>query len=115
MPMGRKTKLALTVGATTVVVLTGAGWAIASDGEDADDTPIEGSALQQAEDAALAETGGGTVVGTEVDDDPEGYYEVEVRLDDGSQIEVNLSRDFEVRGTEDESDEGEDESGEQDD
>lgn len=107
MPMGRKTKLALTVGATTVVVLTGAGWALASDGEDADDTPIEGAALQQAEDAALAETGAGTVIGTEVDDDAEGYYEVEVSLDDGSQVEVNLDRDFQVLGTENESDEDE--------
>ncbi len=121
MPMGRKTKLGLTIGATAVLVLTGAGWAVVSDGEDADDTPIEGAALQRAEDAALAETGGGTVTGTEVDDDAEGYYEVEVVRDDGTQVEVNLDRDFQVLGTELESDEdagGDDEtddSGEPDD
>jgi uncharacterized membrane protein YkoI len=106
--MGRKTKLGLTLGATAVIVLTGTGWALASDGEDPDDTPIEGAALQRAEDAALAETGGGTVSSTEVDGDAEGYYEVEVSRNDGSQVEVNLDRDFQVLGTEDESDERDD-------
>ena len=51
------------------------------------------------EDAALEETGGGEVTGTEVGDE-ESYYEVEVTLDDGSQVDVQLDRDFQVVGSE---------------
>jgi hypothetical protein len=57
------------------------------------DTPITGGALAQASDAALAEMGGGTVTGTEVGDE-DSYYEVEVTLDDGSQVDVQLDESF---------------------
>lgn len=107
----RNKKAGVVVGGVTLLVLAGAGAAIASAGDDdhGSDQPITGSALEKAEDAALEETGGGTVVETEADDD-ESPYEVEVELDDGSQVEVELDENFDVLGTEkdDDSDEGND-------
>ena len=50
-------------------------------------------------DAALAFTGEGRVTGTEVGDE-ESYYEVEVTLDDGSEVDVQLDKNFEVVGSE---------------
>ena len=63
------------------------------------ETPITGPAFDQATEAALSYTGGGTVTDTEVDDE-ESYYEVEVTLDDGTQIDVQLDEGFAVVGTE---------------
>lgn len=69
-------------------------------GEPADsDTPLTGTALDQAVAAALAHTGGGEVTETEIGDDGAAYG-VEIRLDDGSQVEVNLDDNFEVIGSE---------------
>ena len=65
------------------------------DQNEAPDTPIAERDLGRASDAALAHTGEGTVSGTEVDDE-ESYYEVEVTLDDGSQVDVQLDEDFNV-------------------
>jgi uncharacterized membrane protein YkoI len=92
--MNRK-QTVITAAAAAVVVLGGGGAALAGSDDDATDRPIEGPALDQAEDAALQETGGGEVTGTEVGDE-ESYYEVEVTLDDGSQVDVQLDRDFQV-------------------
>lgn len=78
----------------------GGGVAIAAAGDDdATDTPITGAALERAKAAALAHTGGGRVTGTEVGDE-ESLYEVEVTLDDGSQVDVQLDEGFEVVGSE---------------
>ena len=63
------------------------------------DQAIGGSALDQASAAALAHTGGGQVTDTEVGDE-ESYYEVEVQRDDGTQVDVQLDRDFNVVGGE---------------
>jgi uncharacterized membrane protein YkoI len=78
----------------------GAGLAQASTVEEPGegDTPITGSALEQASAAALAETGAGRVTGTEVGDE-ESLYEVEVTLDDGTEIDVQLDADFAVVST----------------
>jgi uncharacterized membrane protein YkoI len=62
-------------------------------------------ALEQASKAALGHTGGGSITGTEVGDE-ESYYEVEVTLDDGSQVDVQLDEAFNVVG-----DEADDEDG----
>ncbi len=64
------------------------------------EAPIGGSALDQASAAALQHTGGGQVTETEVGDE-ESYYEVEVTLDDGSQVDVQLDRGFAVVGSAD--------------
>ena len=60
---------------------------------------ITGDALAHASQAALAHTGGGRVTDTEVGDE-ESYYEVEVTLDDGSQLDVQLDESFHVVGGE---------------
>ncbi len=91
-------KKRLAVIATVVVTLgaASAGIAIASGGDDdAADTPIAGTDLQKASAAALASTGGGRVTGTEVGDE-ESYYEVEVTLDGGGQVDVQLDKSFNV-------------------
>ena len=90
-----KRRVVVVVGATAALALVGVGAAVASSDDDATDRAIQGSALQEATDAALAETGQGKVTGTEVDDE-ESYYEVEVTLDDGSQVDVQLDRAFQV-------------------
>ena len=79
-----------------VVVAGGTGLAIASAGDD--DQPLTGSALDQATAAALAHTGGGTVVESEVGDDGAAYG-VEIRLEDGRVVEVALDADFKVIGS----------------
>ena len=74
------------------------GAALAGD-DDGDEKPITGDALAKASAAALAETGEGKVTGTEVGDE-ESYYEVEVTLDNGDQVDVQLDKSFDVVGTE---------------
>ena len=68
-------------------------------GNEAPDQPIGGSDLDKASAAALAHTGGGQVTDTEVGDE-ESYYEVEVSRDDGTQVDVQLDRSFQVVGGE---------------
>jgi hypothetical protein len=87
----------------------GGGAALAAGGDDdATETPITGADLQKASAAALAHTGQGKVTATEVGDE-ESYYEVEVTLDNGSQVDVQLDKSFNVVGSEGDRDEsGED-------
>lgn len=95
-----KRKLAV---AAALVVGAGAasgGAAIAAGGDDdGTESPITGSALDNATTAALEHTGGGTVTGTEVGDE-ESYYEVEVTLDGGRQVDVQLDKSFNVVSSE---------------
>ncbi len=82
---------------TTVAALAAAGGTAIAAGagdDDATDRPISGSALEKAKAAALAEEPG-KVTETEVGDE-ESYYEVEVTRPDGSQVDVQLDRDFNV-------------------
>jgi uncharacterized membrane protein YkoI len=92
-----RTKIWIAGGAAALLVAgTGAGIAAASGhGDDGEGRPITGQALDRASATALQETGGGRVTGSEVGDE-EGYYEVEVTLDDGSQVDVHLDRSFKV-------------------
>ena len=105
----RTRKKVFTGVATAALVLGGVGVAAASGGDDdGSERSITEEALQKASDAALAHTGEGKVTGTEVGDE-EGYYEVEVTLDDGSQVDVQLDESFAVVGDEaDEENEGAD-------
>ena len=75
------------------VIGAGTGMALAAASDD--DEPLRGSTLDKAVAAALAETGGGTVTETESGDDG-ATYSVEVRLDNGDQVEVNLDENFKV-------------------
>ena len=89
-------KLAILAALVVAVGAIGGGVAIAAGGDDdGSDTPITGAALQKASSAALAHTGGGKVTGTEVGDE-ESEYEVEVTLDDGTQVDVQLDGQFHV-------------------
>jgi len=63
--------------------------------DDENQQPITGDALTKASAVALAQTGGGRVTETEVNDE-ESYYQVEVTLDNGKQVDVNLDENFNV-------------------
>jgi hypothetical protein len=103
-------KFAIGTALTAGFVAVGMGIAgAAGSGDDSEDVPLSGTALTQASEAALAETGGGEVVDSEVEDE-EGGYEVEVNLADGRQIEVQLDESFAVVGTS-ENEEGDDGDG----
>jgi uncharacterized membrane protein YkoI len=51
---------------------------------------------QSAEQAALDAVGGGTVEQVEASDDSGEAYEVEVRMDDGTEWDVELDADYDV-------------------
>lgn len=91
------------VGAIVVVaaIAGGAGVVVATGGDD--DEPITGPAYDKAVEAALAHTGGGTVVETEMGDGG-AAYSVGVRLEDGREVEVNLDAEFNVTGDESDDD-----------
>ena len=89
-------KTKVLIAGVAVVAAAGAGVGIAAaGGNDDSEGPITGSELDRASAAALAETGEGRVTETEVGDE-DSFYEVEVTLDDGSQVDVQLDRDFQV-------------------
>ena len=103
--MKRATKLAsaatLGVGVVVAAGLTVANASSGDDGpeDDGADTAIFGDALQRASAAALAHTGQGRVTGSEIDDE-ESKYEIEITLDNGDQIDVQLDEQFNVIGDE---------------
>ena len=86
-----------------IAVLGAGGTAIAGAAGGGDDNgtdkAITGTALDQASAAALKATGGGKVTQTEVNDE-ESYYEVEVTLDGGRQVDVQLDKSFNVVSSE---------------
>ena len=101
-------KVVMVLALVLALAAVAAGIAIGAGGND-DETPITGTALERASEAALAHTGGGRVTDTEAGDE-EGAYEVEVTLADGSQVDVHLDASFAVLGDEAEANEEEDES-----
>ena len=80
------------------LIVGGAGLAFASNGDGDHDQPLTGSDLEHASEVALDRTGGGTVIDSEIGDDG-AAYSVEVRLDDGRVVEVNLDDRFQVIGS----------------
>ena len=101
----------LAVVAVAALGAGGAAIATAASGggdDEGSEKAISGAALDRASSAALSETGGGKVTATEVGDE-ESYYEVEVTRSDGSQVDVQLDRDFQVVGSEGDNDKSEDE------
>ncbi len=107
--MLNRTRAAIVATAVVGVAAIGGGVALAAGGgdDDATDTPITGTELDKASAAALEHTGEGRVTETEKGDE-ESLYEVEVTLDDGSQVDVQLDADFKVVSDEHDSDTGED-------
>ena len=84
-----------------VAIGAGAGIVVANGADEDSDTeaPLVGTDLDRATEAALAHTGGGTVIESEAGDDGAAYG-IEIRLDDGSVVEVNLDSSFAVIGSE---------------
>jgi hypothetical protein len=95
--MDTRRKLAIGAAAAFAALAIGGGVGIAAVADD--DEPLRGDELRRATAAALEHTGGGTVVETEAGDDG-AAFSVEVRLGDGSVVEVNLDEGFAVIGSE---------------
>ncbi len=96
--MNLTTRTKIIVAGVAVAAAAGAGIGVATAGAGSNDDregPITGAELDPASAAALAETGEGEVTETEVGDE-DSFYEVEVTLDDGSQVDVQLDQDFNV-------------------
>jgi uncharacterized membrane protein YkoI len=81
-----------------MLLLVGAGVAYATgSGGDDSEQQATGPGIEKAKSVALDHVNG-HVTGTEVGDE-EGYYEVEITKDDGSQVDVHLDKDYNVLGT----------------
>ncbi|SFN45018.1 PepSY domain-containing protein [Mycetocola miduiensis] len=91
-----------------VLVLGGTGAAVAANSSNDDDTPLAGTTLDMASKAALAETGEGRVTEAEAE---HGGYEVEVTLDNGSEVDVRLDDTFTVVRVDADADKGTDDNG----
>ena len=89
----------LIAAAVTTVVLVGAGvaYATGSSGDSSAQQATGGADLEKAKSVALEHVNG-RVTETEIGDE-EGYYQIEVTRDDGSQVDVNLDRNFNVLST----------------
>lgn len=113
--MSRKRIAVIGISVLLVIgVVAGGSTAALTGSGNGDDPPLTGSTLDQATAAALAHTGGGTVIETEAGDDGAAYG-VEIALDDGSVVEVNLDESFAVIGQELDDDGPNDEDGPNDD
>ena len=80
-----------------VLVLVGAGVAYATGSGDDSSGQAGGANIEKAKSVALDHVKG-RVTGSEVGDE-EGYYEVEITRDDGSQVDVHLDKNFNVLDT----------------
>jgi hypothetical protein len=96
--MTKGTRWILIATAAGVVAAGVVGGVAFAGGEGDGDTPITGEARARAEAAAIAYTAGGRVTDTEIGDE-DSYYEVEVTMPDGRQIDVQLDRNFSVVGS----------------
>lgn len=92
-----KKKLVASAAAAIILALGGgSGIAYATGGGSSEQAT--GPEIGKAKSVALDHTNGGRVTGTEIGDE-EGYYEIEVTRDDGSQVDVHLDRDLNVLST----------------
>lgn len=95
--MTRTSRTIVVLAATAVLTLSGGPSALTfAGGDPGGNSGASGpDALTRAAEAALAASGGGRVTATEVDDD-ETWFEIEVTLDDGRQVDVQLDRSLTV-------------------
>jgi len=63
---------------------------------DRDDAELTGADYDRASAAAIEAAGGGVVTDADRSDDRDVAYEVDVRLDDGTEVDVDLDADFGV-------------------
>ena len=110
----KRTLLIAAIAALVLVAAVGAGIAKAVSGSD---ETVSGPAATKAAAAAVKAAGGGKALEVELQDDGAGGYEVEVRREDGSQIEVHLDAQFQSVGTaaDDDTGSGSEEDGSSDD
>ena len=101
--MNKRTRIVIAAAGFVGVLAAGTTIAVATGGGDDAEAPIPAATLERASAAALTHTGGGRVTETEVGDE-ESLYEVEVTMSDGSQVDVQLDADFQVVGSEADSD-----------
>jgi uncharacterized membrane protein YkoI len=92
----QKKSIWIIAGAAAIVVLGGAGVAVAVTEPFEQDDRLTGETLDRASEAALAEVGEGTVAGAERSDDLDHTYSVEVRLDNGDDVDVELDEGYDV-------------------
>lgn len=85
-------------GAAALPAIAQAGGNEKPDGHEVD-VPITTPDLEKASAAALSYLGEGKVSGTEIEDE-DSYYEVEVTLDNGNQVDVQLDKRFNIVGSE---------------
>lgn len=98
--MKKKTLWITSAAVGAVLVLGGAGVAVAvADPFDQGDDRLTGSTLAKASAAALDAVGSGTVTDAETSDEFGSAYEVEVTLDNGEEVEVQLDESFAVLRT----------------
>ena len=91
--------LVIAAAAAMLVALGGAGIAYANGGDS--EEQVTGPDAEKAKRAAIAAVGGGIITEVERDDgNGTGAFEVEVKRDDGSQVEVHLDGDYKVIGQE---------------
>lgn len=81
-----------TVAAVVALGIGGVAWASAANAGD-----LRGSERDRVANAATRAVGG-TATEVEVSDDLGEYYEVEVRRDDGTEVDVSLDKDLKVVG-----------------
>lgn len=94
---GRLARIGAGVAALAALALGGAALAGATrGGSDEAETQLTGRQAEQAKQAALRATGGGTVEGVERDSEHGATYEVEVRKLDGSTVDVRLDGSYAV-------------------
>ncbi len=91
--------LLITAAVAMLLALGGTGIAFANGGDS--EEQATGPEAEKAKSAAIAAVGGGSVTEVERDDgEGTGVFEVEVKRDDGSQLEVHLDRNLNVVGQE---------------
>jgi hypothetical protein len=96
----------LAIGAAVVALAAGGvGIAYAVGGGDSDEQ-VTGPDADKAKAAALDAVGGGTVTSVERADDNNGAFEVEVKRDDGSTVEVAVGAQDQALGTQADDDNG---------
>jgi hypothetical protein len=113
--MQKKTIWITAAAAGAVLILGGTGIAYAAtDGFERDDddrattvvenqttdatasAPVATDWLAQASAAAIEAAGGGTVIGADVSDDADHAYSVDVRREDGNEVDIDLDSSFAV-------------------
>jgi uncharacterized membrane protein YkoI len=93
-----------TTAAIAALAVGGVVWGSAASAD------LTGADRDRVAEAAVAEAGGGRAVEVEEGDPGEEAYEVEVRKDDGAEVEVRLDQDLNVIGRDDDSDDRDDDA-----